>query len=141
VILYADTSALLKLYVEEEGSEVARREVGQASSVGTSLLAYPEMRSALGRALRAERLSEQSYQTAAAAFEEHWDSLVAVDFTAELARLAGELAGKHWLRGSDAVHLASALTLERETDDELVLTAWDADLLTAATAEGLKLAH
>jgi predicted nucleic acid-binding protein len=46
-----------------------------------------------------------------------------------LAHEAGKLADNHALRGYDAVHLASALSVE---DDELVVVTWDRDLAAAA---------
>lgn len=54
-----------------------------------------------------------------------------VDLT--LARHAGELAQRHALRGYDAIHLASALSLD---DPNLVLVTWDRDLSSAARAAG-----
>jgi hypothetical protein len=50
---------------------------------------------------------------------------------------AADLAERHRLRSLDAVHLASALALG---DPEVVLATWDADLGSAARAEGLALA-
>jgi predicted nucleic acid-binding protein len=50
-----------------------------------------------------------------------------------LARLAGELAELHGLRGYDAVHLASAISVD---DAALVVVTWDGDLAAAAVACG-----
>jgi predicted nucleic acid-binding protein len=137
VILYVDTSAFLKLYIEEKGSRVIEREVLGARILTTSALAYVEMHSALARALRGRRLSSAGYATSLEAFESQWSTISAVAVNGDIIREAGALAGKHLLRGSDAVHLASALTLARELDGELVLTAFDRELLVAARAEGL----
>jgi uncharacterized protein len=52
MILYLDTSSLIKIYVDEPGSEIVRRLLGQASIVSTSVIAYPESRTALGRLRR-----------------------------------------------------------------------------------------
>lgn len=56
--------------------------------------------------------------------------MVGVD--ARLARVAGDLAERHALRGYDAVHLASALAVE---DVNLVMATWDRDLASAAAAQ------
>jgi predicted nucleic acid-binding protein len=53
--------------------------------------------------------------------------LVGVDW--QLAFTAGELAEHHALRGYDAVHLATALSIQ---DVDLVLVTWDRDLGRAA---------
>ena len=48
MIVYLDTSALVKLYVQEVGSTEVRRAVARADLVATSLVAYVEARSAFG---------------------------------------------------------------------------------------------
>jgi len=52
VICYLDSSALVKLYVHEQGSETVRKLVDAASAVATSKVAYPEARAALARGFR-----------------------------------------------------------------------------------------
>jgi uncharacterized protein with PIN domain len=52
LILYLDTSALVKLYVDEDGTLRARRGVGDAEVVSTSEIAYVELRAALARRYR-----------------------------------------------------------------------------------------
>jgi uncharacterized protein len=54
-----------------------------------------------------------------------------------LAHYAGELAERHGLRGYDAVHLASAISIE---DAELLAATWDGDLAAAALACGYAVA-
>jgi predicted nucleic acid-binding protein len=54
-----------------------------------------------------------------------------------LAREAGRLAEKHALRGYDAVHLATALSVE---DPTLVIVTWDGELARAALRCGRSVA-
>jgi uncharacterized protein len=54
----------------------------------------------------------------------------------QLAREAGDLAERFALRGYDAVHLASALSL----GGPITLVTWDADLRNAAAQTGCALA-
>ena len=61
MILYLDTSALVKLYVEEEGSDEVKKACEQAQVVVTSRLAYAEARSAFARAWRERRFDTQDY--------------------------------------------------------------------------------
>ena len=49
MIGYVDTSSLVKLYVEEEGSRRVRDFVERSELVATSVVAYPEARAALAR--------------------------------------------------------------------------------------------
>jgi predicted nucleic acid-binding protein len=55
--------------------------------------------------------------------------LIGLDW--ELAVMAGDIAERHALRGYDAVHLATALSIH-----ELVLVTWDRDLARAALGSG-----
>jgi predicted nucleic acid-binding protein len=57
--------------------------------------------------------------------------LIGVD--ADLAQTAGDLAARHCLRGYDAVHLATALSVN---DPSLVLITWDGDLARGALGAG-----
>ncbi len=141
MILYVDTSAFLKLYIEEEGSRVIEREALGTRILTTSALAYVEMRSALARARRGGRLTSANYATSLEAFESRWSTISAVAVDGDIIREAGALADKHGLRGSDAVHLASALLTRHLSGMDIVFSAWDAPLLAAASEEGLRLAH
>ena len=60
--LYLDTSSLVKLYVEEIGSDDVRELVAEAVVVSTSIVAYPETRAALARLRRRGDLSLQHSQ-------------------------------------------------------------------------------
>ncbi len=57
--LYLDTSALVKLYILEAGSEDVLQWIADASSVCTSVVTFPEARSAFGRRLRERSRSPQ----------------------------------------------------------------------------------
>jgi predicted nucleic acid-binding protein len=137
VTTYFDTSALLKLLVEEEGSDVAALSWDGADVILTSRLAYPEARAALASAGRGGRLSRDAGAIAKRSLEGLWRQLRVVEVSPEVAADAGELAESHALRGYDAVHLASALAV---LDDELLMVTWDDDLATAARREGLTVA-
>ncbi len=109
MILYLDTSALVKLYAVEEGREAAERAVEEAGRIATSAVAYAEARAALARKLREGVFSEGEHREAVAALDEDWRTLEVLSVTENVARLAGDLAERHALRGFDAVHLASSL--------------------------------
>ena len=47
MILYLDTSSLVKLYLEEDGRQAVRSLVDLATVVATSVIAYPEARRVL----------------------------------------------------------------------------------------------
>jgi uncharacterized protein with PIN domain len=49
MIVYLDTSALAKLYVEEPGMETVKARLAPADVVATSVIVYPELRAAFNR--------------------------------------------------------------------------------------------
>ncbi len=120
MILYLDTSSLVKLYVEESGSADVRRLVEQAEIVTASVVAYPEARAALARRKRERSLTLAGFRRAKRAFEADWPRVLALDVSDPLARSAGELAERHRLRGFDALQLACYLAVAREFPEERV---------------------
>jgi len=137
LILYLDTSSMLKLYVEEADSDAVEKLVNQANGAGTSLVGYAEMRAGLARAQRMGRLTTSAYDEALASFEARWATIYTIAVDAGLVRAAGDLAERHPLRGFDAVHLASAIALRADTAEPVTFSSADGRLLTAARAEGL----
>jgi uncharacterized protein len=133
-VAYLDASALVKLVVDEQGSEDVAQLWDGADSVLTSRVAHPEVRAALAAAHRDARLDVTAYQRTKADWAEFHRALRLVEVTSELEREAGELAEQHALSGFDAVHLASALTIAAMP---VVLATWDARLHRAAQASGL----
>jgi uncharacterized protein len=134
---YFDTSALMKLVVEEEGSETAAALWDRSDAVVTTRLAYAEGRAALAAARRMGRLSEQGHQAAKREFERVWRQLRLIELAELVVQAAGDLAEQLALRGSDAIHLASAVLA---SDREFVLVTWDRDLGAAALTLGLAVA-
>jgi len=138
LICYLDTSALVKLYVQEQGSEIVRELVDKASLVATSKVAYPEARAALARGLRDGYLEEKDYRQAVAALQNDWLKCLVIEVSDSLVLLAGELAEKYCLRGFDAVHLASAITLKTQVKKSIVAACFDDRLWEALCAVGIE---
>lgn len=139
MILYLDTSSLVKLYVPEMESVAIKRLVGTAEVVATSQLAYVEARAAFARKRRERGLTPKDYRTVVQDFEDDWESYFIVDASNALVKLAGKLAEKHALRGYDAIHLASALTMQQQADRPVAFSCFDTRLSVAGRREGLKL--
>lgn len=133
-VAYFDSSALVKLVIDEDGSEDTALLWDAADSVLTSRVAHPEVRAALAAAERGARLDPQSHLQAKADWEELHQALRLVEVTPQLEHAAGDLAEQHSLSGFDAIHLASALTIAAIP---LVVATWDSRLLQSAQAAGL----
>jgi predicted nucleic acid-binding protein len=136
-LVYFDSSAFVKLVVEEAGSDLAAELWDGCDAAVSSRLAYPEVRAALGAAARNHVLDDGELETAERAWEEFWAATRRVELTSAVEREAGELARRHALRGADAVHLASALAVG---DADLVVAVWDQRLHAGALAARLRVA-
>jgi uncharacterized protein len=101
------------------------------------MLVYPEGRAALAAARRGGRLGEKDHARALADFEDLVSDLALIGVDELLARSAGALAEEFELRGYDAVHMATALTLG---EDVTALVTWDGDLAEAGIKAGLPIA-
>jgi uncharacterized protein len=139
VILYLDTSSLVKLYVDEDCSDVVREWVEEAEAVATSRVTYPEALSAFARRWNRGDLTDEEMSLARESFAGDWPIFVLLPVD---ERRAGGLVIEHLLRGFDAVHLAAARDLsERFSSEDVVFSSFDAALLRAARAEGLSILH
>jgi predicted nucleic acid-binding protein len=137
VIIYLDTSSLVKLYVEEEDSSKVAHLVRSSKITATSLVAYAEARSAFARRFREKAFTKREYTQLISLFNEDWDNYMIFKITRKLVRLAGDLAEKHGLRGFDAIHLSSALTLRQELSYPIVFSCSDQRLQIASQLENL----
>lgn len=131
MILYLDTTALVKLYLDELGRDVVLRATTEASSVATSVIAYAEARAAFARRLGEGDLTEHEHAQAVVGLDRDWEGYGRIEVVDGLARLAGALAHRFGLRGFDAIHLASALQISQEISDARFL-AFDKRLMAAA---------
>lgn len=135
MIVYLDSSALVKLVVSESQSDAVDALVAGTEYAVTSVIAYAECRSAIARGARSRRVDAAA---ATRSLDRVWESVHTLDVDLRLGARAGDLASRHLLRGMDALHLASALEL---ADGELpvAFATFDRDLAAAARKEGLEI--
>jgi hypothetical protein len=136
-LVYFDSSALVKLVLDEVGSDVVAALWNACDVALSSRLAYPEVCAALAAAGRNHDLTKSEASAALSDWEQFWASLRPVELSADVERTAGSLAATHHLRGADAVHLASALALGSR---HLTVAVWDKRLHAGAAAAGLAVA-
>jgi predicted nucleic acid-binding protein len=134
---YLDTSALVKRFVTEKGSDLVSSMIGSGEPIGTAKIAYAEIFWGLARRRRASELSESDYSLACQRFETDWSFYLRVDLLDEILSLARKLIERYPLRAFDAIHLASAMTLGRAVEETVTFVAADTRLLHAAEGEGL----
>ena len=131
--VYFDTSAFMKLLIQEPGSVPAVQAWQAADWVASSRLLYAEARAALAMARRQGRLSNAQHASAKGALTDHWLDVHVIEVTEPVVQEAGDLADDQALRGFDAVHLASAL---RAAIDVLITA--DVEMIRAGGSLRLK---
>ena len=136
MITYVDTSSLLKLVIEENGSDRAELIWDSADALASVALVVVEGRAALAAAGRGGRLTASQHRRGRHEFAALVEELTIVEVTEELIADAADVAEDEALRGYDAVHLAAALTVEAT-----VLTSTDAEMCEAAERRGLHVAN
>jgi uncharacterized protein len=124
--LYLDSSALVKRYVAEDGSDEVLVAMNEAETWSSCRLGFVE-------AVRAVGL--KAGDKAARKVKEDWLIFEVLEVDQALVERAAELALLHRLRSLDAVHLAAALEWP---DDDPVFATWDARLHRAAREHGLE---
>ena len=136
MITYVDTSTLLKLIIEEPGSDRAELIWRSADTLAAVNLIVVEARAALAAATRQGRLIVSKHRHAKAALLALVGDLYTIEVTDTLLHDAAELAEHEALRGYDAVHLAAALSVKAS-----VMTTADSALCDAAGRQGLHVAN
>ncbi len=142
--LYLDTSALLKLFIEEDGSARVRGLVtgtAGADVLLASRLGYTEAAVTLARLVHLGRIPSADLLTHLGALERYWEqSIQEVDITETVLQDARQLAQRYPLRTYDAIHLASAREAKRMLKDvfdgEVGFIAFDSALVRVARLLG-----
>ncbi|MCR1160813.1 type II toxin-antitoxin system VapC family toxin [Paenarthrobacter sp. UW852] len=127
MIVYADTSAILKLVVEERESVALAAHLYDVRAAGghlvTSMLLYTELHCAARR----RNLPFDQVNNVLTGIN-------LVDVTRSDLMYASALPGK--LRSADAIHLATAIRLQADAvvayDQELLMAAKESGLMTAS---------
>ena len=138
MIVYMDSSALVKRYVAEAGSEEVGGLIDRSSAVGTVIVSRAEVTASLAKAVRMKLLKIDEAALALKVFVADWKNLVRLQMTEMLVSRASSLAWEHGLRGYDSVHLAGALYWQDLLGDPVTLATYDKQLWTAAGATGLE---
>ena len=140
MILFCDTSALIKLYLKEPDSDALLTEAGAASAVAVCRIAWAEALAAIARRAREVPADRATLDEARRRLQTHWPSYLVIEVTQPLVELAGEYADVFALRGYDGVQLAAARTAQQATSEELRFACCDARLRKAAGVLGMGVA-
>jgi len=138
MILYLDSSALVKFYLEERGSAEVQDVYRNAEQAGTVLIARAEVSASLAKAHRMGLVSEENARKARSLFHKEWPRIIHVAVSETITSRADNLAWAHALRGYGAVHLAAALLWQESINLPISVATFDTNLWEAASDVGLQ---
>lgn len=136
--LYADTSALIKKYVRETGSEQVVPFFAQYPVIGTSVVTQVEMAAAMSKAVRLGWVPQPEITLAWREFLSHWPAYVRLPTSRGILERAASRAWDYSLRAYDSLHLASAQVWRELSGEEVVFACYDQNLIKAAELAGLR---
>jgi predicted nucleic acid-binding protein len=137
LILYLDTSALIKLYVTEPGSVETEALRARADVVATVMISYAEAAAAFARRIREQPTMFDALSLARGEFYADWPQYLGMPIDQRLLNEAARLSDAFALRGYDSVQLAAARSLQLQGVTEIVFASFDERLANAASLIGL----
>jgi predicted nucleic acid-binding protein len=109
VILFCDTSALMKLRVDEAQSDQKRQISSTVDVIGVCRISWAETMAALSRLQREDPVSNEDLEQARQNLIQTWNTFTIVQVSQPLVETAGRLADAFALRGYESVQLAEPM--------------------------------
>jgi predicted nucleic acid-binding protein len=138
VIVFCDTSVLVRLYIEEEGSADLLDAVAGSSVVAVCRVAWAEAMAAFARRARENPADDAIVDEARGHLRTHWPDFAIVEITQTLVELADGYADTFALRGYDSIQLAAAQTLNLAGVGAVAFACFDTRLSKAARVLGMR---
>jgi predicted nucleic acid-binding protein len=130
--VFFDTSAFVKRYVEEPGSDKVMKICMEAEHIVLSIICLPEIISTLDRLVREAKLSDDEYQHVKNLLFDDFEDVEVCEITTEVIKYTIGCLDQHPLRAMDALHLGCALVVKPD-----VFVSSDQRQIEAAGREGL----
>ena len=132
MILYCDTSALLKLFIDEEGSDWMIKARDASMAIAVCRITWAESMAAFAQRYRFKGTNKPALAQSRTALEQAWHEFAIVDISQSLVEKAGIYAEAFALRGYDSVQLAAAYNLREQCSLPLAFACYDRRLNQAA---------
>jgi len=132
MILFCDTSALIKLLIDEPESDQMQQASSDAEAIAVCRITWAEAMAAMARRQREDPMSGNNIDRARGRLIQNWNDLTIVEVSQNLVETAGRFADGFALRGYDSVQLAAAHELRKSTDQTLTFASYDRRLRQAA---------
>lgn len=132
VILYCDTSALIKLLIREPRSDQMQAVWSRAEAIAVCRITWAEAMAGLARRQREDPASGDDLEQARQHLNQAWQSFTIVEVSQKLVETAGRFADAFSLRAYDSVQLAAAHALRAISDEPVTFACFDRRLNQAA---------
>lgn len=139
-VYYLETSAFLKRYKSEAGSEVIFSDKRPGEVFVTSQLSTLEVNSVAARLLHARLIRQRQYERMLGTFVQDLSSygVIVLPLHPTLVTEAADLLPTCPLRTIDSLHFATAMRVRQTTPNEpFYLASADRDILAASAANGV----
>ena len=137
MISFCDTSALVKLYIDEEGSDALKMKLHEADGVAVCRMGWAEAYAALSRRARELPADASVIEQAKQALAADWPQFVVMEIGQPLVERAGEYADMFALRGYDSIQLAAAFEAGSISQSPIFFACFDSRLNKAAKLLGM----
>ena len=131
--VFFDTSAFVKRYIEEPGSDKVIDICKKAGYLVLSVICLPEMISTLNRLVREDKVSLSDYEKTRDLILKDIEDVQICYITPEVVARTIKCLENNPVRAMDALHLGSALVVEPD-----LFVSSDGRQIEAAGKEGLK---
>lgn len=112
--VFFDSSAFVKRYVSETGTEAVLNWCDQATEIGLSAIVLPEIVSAFCRLRREDKIDEIQYRQLKSLLLADIEDVAICDLTPAVLAQSITSLETNVLRGMDAIHIGSAVALKAE---------------------------
>ena len=137
--IYYDSSALLKIYIEEEYSDFIRQFISKHQINYISTLSYVELHSVFSRLVNSSQITNDELVFLKASFNNDFNIFRQIPIDNRILKQAADLTYLTNLRALDSIHLATLNYLKSITYEELLFGCFDNKLIDAAISLGIKI--
>ena len=143
-VFYLDTSALVKRYKTEEGSDIIDYlydNLSKGHSLATSFLTVLEFVSAIRRLLKANRISHSDFETISSTFSQELEPFLIRSIEDKIVADALSEVVTHALKSADSIQLSTVVELREmmeEMGEKVVFVCDDEELMKAGGRENLE---
>lgn len=132
MLLFCDTSALIKLLIDEPDSAQVHQATERARLIAACRITWAEAMAAMALRQCEDSISADDVEQACERLSKLWPSFTVVEVSQQLVEVAGRFADGFVLRGYDSVQLAAAHQLRDNAEQNVLFACFDRRLNQAA---------